>query len=137
MTMSTAPFFQPAPGPAQPYVLLVDDHAPSLERLRQVLEAAGYACVSTTSAPEALDYCETRPPTLVVTDLRMPRLDGPGLARWVQGRYPATPIVLVTGELLDGPALDQLCRTFAGVFTKPINIGPLLDLVGSFFPRED
>jgi CheY-like chemotaxis protein len=117
-----------------PYVLVVDDHAPSLEKLRLVLESAGYDCVSTTSATEALAYCDTWPPTLVVTDLRMPQIDGPGLARWMHARYPTTPVVLVTGEALDSPTLGHLRRTFAAVLNKPLDVEPFLGLLGCLMP---
>jgi CheY-like chemotaxis protein len=116
------------------YVLLVDDHEPSLEQLRLVLEAAGYACASTSSASEALEYCDSRPPTLVVTDLRMPRIDGRGLARWVHARYPSTPIVLVTAEALDAPTLSLLRHTFAAVLSKPLDVDPFLRLVSDLMP---
>ena len=124
-SLSVAP-----PDSDQPYVLLVDDHEPSLLKLRLVLETAGYDCVSATSASEALEYCDTRPPTLVVTDLRMPRMDGPGLARWLQARYPTTPVVLVTGEALDSPTLRMLHRTFAAVLGKPLDVEPFLEILG-------
>ena len=128
--LSVAPVLTTSVGLGQPYILLVDDHEPSLETLRLVLETAGYDCVSTNSAPEALEYCDTRRPTLVVTDLRMPRIDGPCLARWLQARYPATPIVLVTGEPLESSTQRLLEQTFVAVLSKPIDAKTFLELVG-------
>jgi two-component system cell cycle sensor histidine kinase/response regulator CckA len=132
--LSVAPVLTTPIGLSQPYVLLVDDHEPSLETLRLVLETVGYDCVSTNSAPEALEYCDTRQPTLVVTDLRMPRIDGRCLARWLQARYPAMPIVLVTGEPLDSPTLRMLERTFVAVLSKPIAVESFLGLVADLLP---
>jgi CheY-like chemotaxis protein len=132
--LSVAPLLTTPTGLSKPYVLLVDDHEPSLETLRLVLETVGYDCVSTDSAPEALEYCDTRRPTLVVTDLRMPRIDGPCLARWMQARYPSTPIVLVTGETLDAPTRRLLERTFVAVLSKPIEVESFLELIADLLP---
>ena len=114
---------------APPFILLVDDHQPSLDKLRQLVEAAGHVCVTTPSAPEALIFCDSRRPTLVVTDLAMPRLDGAGLARWLKARYPALPILLLTGELLDSPTRSNLRETFSAVLSKPLEIEPFLSLL--------
>jgi len=64
-----------------PFVLLVDDHEPSLRVLQMVVEGAGYHCLASTSPYEALAFCNARRPRLVITDLKMPRLDGCGLGR--------------------------------------------------------
>lgn len=114
---------------ATPFILLVDDHQPSLDKLRQLVESAGHVCVTTHSAPEALIYCDSRQPTLVVTDLAMPRLDGAGLARWLKARYPALPILLLTGELLDSTTRTDLRETFSAVLSKPLEIEPFLSLL--------
>ncbi len=122
---------QPRP---EPFVLLVDDHEPSLIKLQKLVESAGYACVATPSAPEALVLCDARRPTLVVTDLSMPRLDGQGLARWLKARYPSMPILLVTGEVLDAPAQASLRRTFAAVLPKPLQVETFLSIVDDLMP---
>ena len=121
--------------PADPFVLLVDDHEPTLLKLRDVVHSAGYSCVVSRSAPEALVVCDARRPTLVVTDLSMPHLDGQGLARWLKARYPSIPIILVTGEVLDGPTETALRRTFAAVLSKPLHVDPFLTLVDDLMPR--
>jgi CheY-like chemotaxis protein len=121
------------PGPTGPFaggfVLLVDDHEPSLHRLHDVVEMAGHPCVSATSATDALVYCDTHPPQVVVTDLSMPDLDGQGLARWLTSRYPLVPIILITGEDLDSQALAGLRRKFTAVLFKPVDLEPFLDLL--------
>ena len=45
--------------PARPFILLVDDHEPSLRKLEQLLESVGYCCVSTLRAVDALAFCGT------------------------------------------------------------------------------
>jgi CheY-like chemotaxis protein len=94
-----------------------------------VVESAGHSCVAKSSAPEALRYCEKRRPSLAVTDLIMPNVDGRGLAKGLRARHPGLPILLVTGELLDATALSSLHRTFQAVLIKPLEVEPFLALV--------
>ena len=115
---------------ADRFVLLVDDHEPSLTNLRQVLETAGFECVSTPSAPDALVHCDTCLPAVVITDLSMPRLDGQGLARWLKARYPSLPIVLLTGERIDAQTEATLRETFSAILPKPLDVESLLSLLG-------
>lgn len=118
----------PAPA-ADPFVLLVDDHAPSLRQLQDVVTLVGHHCVSAGSASDALVYCDARSPQVVVTDLSMPDLDGQGLARWLKARYPTLPIILVTGEELDDPAVAALRQTFEEVLKKPVDVETFLALL--------
>lgn len=121
----------------EPFILLVDDHEPTLRKLQQVVECAGYPSVATCSAPEALALSDARRPALVVTDLSMPQLDGRGLARWLKARYPSIPIILVTGELLDASTTSAFQRTFAAVLPKPLHVEAFLDLVANLMPRPE
>ena len=120
--------------PARPYVLLVDDHRPTLRRLQEVVELEGHATVAAASAAEAIRACDLRPPQVLVTDLAMPNLDGRGLARWMKARHPSVPLILVTGELLDESALVPLRRLFSAVYTKPVHLPSLLDRLARMMP---
>ena len=125
------------PRPRQPFILLVDDHAATLSTLRQVVELAGHTCFATISSSEAVRYCRKRPPSLVVTDLAMPYLNGHGLARLIKRRYPSVPILLVTGELLDPETVKELRQTFAEVMFKPLPIEPFLGLLNQLMSDTD
>jgi two-component system capsular synthesis sensor histidine kinase RcsC len=127
LNVAHEPRMVPPPGAgAGRLVLLVDDHEPSLSTLRQVVESAGYDCFATHSASEALVFCDSSCPGVVVTDLAMPRLDGKCLARWLKARYPALPILLTTGEMLDDRTKSDLCGIFSAVLTKPLQVQSLL-----------
>jgi CheY-like chemotaxis protein len=134
MTINTSPLLTSSLASSSPYVLIVDDHEASLEALRLVVESAGHDCVAAPSAPDALAYCDRRRPSLVVTDLVMPILDGQGLARWIKARYPNVPILLITGEDLDPATLDRLRSTFSAVLPKPVAIERFLDLLQDLLP---
>lgn len=121
----------------EPYVLLVDDHQPSLLTLRDIVRMAGYRCMATGSATDALSLCDLHAPALVVTDLWMPQLDGQGLARWLHARYPMLPILLMTGEYLDDPTLLRLRGIFSEVLTKPLKLDQFLGLLRQYMPVID
>jgi len=118
----------------RPYVLLVDDHLPTLKRLHNVVELAGHRCASAGSATDALSTCDSCRPQVVVTDLAMPNLDGHGLARWLRDRYPSVPIILVTGEQLDARTRDRFRGTFTAVFSKPVDVEQFLDKLDRLMP---
>ena len=61
-------------------ILVVDDEESNLKVLRRLLEKAGYALSLAASGPEALDTLRKQQPELLLTDLKMPGLDGLGLA---------------------------------------------------------
>ena len=132
MTLSIAPSIASETVVSRtPVVLIVDDHAPSLERLKELMEHFGYACMTAGSAVDALIYCDQNRPALVITDFSMPRLNGDGLARWLKARYPTTPILLITGEIISPDFEDSLGSNFAGVIQKPLQVEPFLALIES------
>jgi DNA-binding NtrC family response regulator len=119
------------------YVLLVDDHEPSLRQLRELVKLSGHACIATSRITDALSHCDRCKPRVVVTDLTMPNLDGYGLARWLQSRHPSVPLILMTGQSFDPSSLDELQRTFTAVLPKPIDVDRFLGLLDRLMPRTE
>ena len=118
----------PSAGPA-PFVLLVDDQESCLQLLRAVLESAGHRCVVARCGADALIACANQEPQAVITDLSMPGLDGCLLAGWLRARYPSVPLVLLTGQDLDGPTVERLRPCFTTIFQKPVDPERLLDVL--------
>ncbi len=112
-----------------PTVLLVDDD----DRLRRILslrlQSAGYQVVESSSASDALSRLESLQPQLVLTDLRMPEMDGIQLLERLQITRPALPVILLTAH---GDIPDAVAATRAGAvefLTKPIETEDLLNCV--------
>jgi DNA-binding NtrC family response regulator len=103
-----------------PDVLVVDDDLDLGKVLVALLAREGYACEHVASGPEALACLEARPFDAVLTDLRMPDMDGLALLKEVGRRWPAVPVVMLTAhgavpdavEAMKAGAVDFMLKPF-------------------------
>jgi len=107
-------------------ILLVDDD-PGLLRLLSIrLRAEGYDIEAVESAHAALATLNRFSPDLVITDLRMDKMDGIGLLKELQTRSPGLRVVIITAH---GTIPDAVVATQSGAFgflTKPIDKDELM-----------
>ena len=97
----------PSRKPSTPaHILLVDDNKMGLSARRIVLEELGYRITPSACAREALEQFEKQSFDLMVTDYRMPRMDGVELISHVRKSKPELPIILISG-FADTLGLDQ------------------------------
>ncbi|MEN3111132.1 HD domain-containing phosphohydrolase [Uliginosibacterium paludis] len=80
-----------------PEILLVDDEPNVLSSLRRMLRPAGYAVRAANSGDEALTLLAERPADLVISDMRMPGMNGATLLTEVRRRWPDSRRLLLTG----------------------------------------
>ena len=110
-------------------ILLVDDD-PGLLRLLSIrLRAEGYDVEAVESAHKALSVLNRFSPDLVISDLRMDKMDGIGLLRELQTRSPGLRVIIITAH---GTIPDAVTATQHGAFgflTKPIEKDELMSLV--------
>jgi CheY-like chemotaxis protein len=78
-------------------ILLVDDHKMGLAARRSILEELGYRITTAASAAEALETFENANFDLIVTDYRMPRMNGIELIQKVRVKNESVPVILVSG----------------------------------------
>jgi two-component system C4-dicarboxylate transport response regulator DctD len=79
-------------------LFVVDDDADHLAALCDLADAAGYRVAGFSTAAAALAACVAAPPEAMVTDLRMPGMDGIALLQSVLARGLDVPIVLISGH---------------------------------------
>jgi DNA-binding NtrC family response regulator len=77
-------------------ILVVDDEKIALRNLDHVLTREGYQVTPTLSGAQALSLLETHPYDLVLTDLKMDRVDGLEVLRRCKARYPDVEVILIT-----------------------------------------
>lgn len=113
-----------------PKVLVVDDEERLARLIAQTLGRAGYECDVFGNGNDALAAAEARRPDVVVTDCRMPGMDGLQLLRELRSRYPDLPVILVTA-FADVPSAVAAMREGAFDYVaKPFDNEELRALVG-------
>ncbi len=114
------------PGP--PRILLVDDNEATQRGLARFLEAEGYAVTLAFDGTSALEALEAGPPPdFVLTDLRLPDLDGREVARSARRLVPPPRVALITGWDLDPEPESPDSWGIEWYFQKPLNVRDLLD----------
>ncbi len=87
-------------------ILLVDDNRLGLMARKAVLEELGYSILTANEGRQALDLFSTTECDLVVTDYKMPKMDGLELIRNLRQRRKDLPVILVSGYA-DALGLDE------------------------------
>jgi two-component system, cell cycle sensor histidine kinase and response regulator CckA len=118
-------------------VLVVDDEATVVEFAERVLQSAGYTTMSATSGDVAIKLCEKDGfPDLLLTDLKMPRMEGDELAQKLRKQEPDLKVLYLTGFP------DQLFRNKQTLWDgeafleKPCTIDGLLEAVSLLLHGE-
>lgn len=103
-------------------VLVVEDDATMRSTCQVILERAGYEVASAPTAARALDWLAHNPaPSILLTDVRMPGMDGLELLDNVRRRHPGIDVVVMTAYATIGNAVDAMKRGAADYVTKPFN----------------
>jgi len=91
-------------------LLLVDDEASILSSLRRLLRPAGYTVHTAESGKAGLEILEREPIDLVISDMRMPEMNGAQFLEQVRQRWPATMRILLTGYADVASTIDAINR---------------------------
>lgn len=111
-----------------PRVLVVDDEAVLVDVIRRLLARDGVEVRCATSGDEALEALATAEFSMVLCDVRMPRMDGPTLLREARRRGPTPPWVFVTG-FADASDTSLLEAGACAVLGKPVPAATLREAV--------
>ena len=112
-------------------ILLVDDDPDLLKLISLRLTSAGYRVRTADSGESALAALAIARPAAVITDLRMPGIDGLALFQAIHRQHPTLPVIILTAH---GTIPDAVTATQRGVFgflTKPFDSQELLQKVAS------
>lgn len=124
---ATTPGEPAASAPAGGRVLVVDDEPEIATLLAERLTAEGLAVRTAASGRAALEALAADPADAVVTDFRMPDMDGAALAAEVARRWPrlAGRVLVVTGDAIGAGANARLKGLGLPVFEKPLDLAAL------------
>ena len=117
-------------------ILLVDDNANGLSARQSVLEELGHRISTASGGAEALDLFSRQKFDLVITDFRMPKMDGLELIVRLRKQTPEIPIILISGYV-DALGLSEASTGADVVIQKSANeVGHLLRSVNRLLRRK-
>jgi len=101
-------------------LLVVDDAVDTLEMVQRKLTTRGYRVYTAASVPEAIEFLKGTTVDMVITDLKMPKVSGMELIRYVRENLKDTEVMMMTGyatvegavEAVKGGAQDYLSKPF-------------------------
>ena len=110
-------------------ILIADDEPNILSGLKLAFEDEGYSVLTAKDGKEAWALAGKNLVDLVITDLRMPGMDGNELLKRLAAAYPALPVIVLTGHGTVENAVEALHGGAVDFFTKPVDLDKLLLVV--------
>jgi putative two-component system response regulator len=121
--MTVAPFTTiPTTNTTPPNCLIVDDEPRLRQVLMHLMRNDGFSCVEASNGMEAIAHLEQHPITLVMSDLRMPKMDGLDLLRHTRARWPDVAVVMITAVADVDVAVSCLAIGAMDYLTKPFHL---------------
>ena len=112
------------------HVLIVDDEVNVRKVLGTLLEQAGYQVVSASSGEEALRCVRAHDPEVVITDMKMPGMDGLAVLRRLRTDFPEIPVVMLTAHGTIELAVEAMKGGAHDFLTKPFDRVKVLEVIG-------
>lgn len=110
-------------------ILVVDDHVQLAENIAEILEFQGWTTIIAESAEQALTTLEQELVDALLTDYKLPGLNGAELIRELRRRGRNIPAVVMSAYSDDDTIEDSLAAGAREVLGKPVAISKLMDLV--------
>ncbi|MDQ5985632.1 MAG: Regulatory protein AtoC [Syntrophus sp. SKADARSKE-3] len=110
-------------------ILVVDDDQGMREFLEIMLSREGYSVVAVENAPKALNLCATERFNLVITDLKMPKLDGIEFLKKIKDIDPGMTVILITAFASAETALSAMKEGAYDYIEKDFDIEDLIKII--------
>ena len=110
-------------------ILVIDDSTTQCKLLKKLFESYGYSVVALDSPEEALYLLEWKDFDVIITDLRMPWMNGAEFCRRSRITKPDTLIYALSGYIHQFDRDELLEAGFDGIFSKPIKVDLLKDAI--------
>ena len=116
------------PQERRPRVLVVDDEASIRDLLSKTLALADYDVDVAPDGQSALDRMRVSPYNLLITDLKMPGMDGMSMISEARRLNSELPIIIITGFSTEASAIDAVNTGVSGYLTKPFKVPKVLEV---------
>jgi ATP-dependent Lon protease len=117
-------------------VLIVDDEKMTRMNLSHVLSKEGYAVETDSSGSDALERLAGRHFDLVITDLKMDKVDGLMMLDTIKKNSPATEVIIITGYATVLTAVDAIKRGSFHFIAKPLKLDEIRSTVKSALSKK-
>ncbi len=114
-----------------PSILVVDDELLIRDLLYDFFSGQGWQVSVADSAEKALDILSSRNINILLTDIKMPNMDGLELSSQVRVDFPELPVVLMTGYPSVDTAVTALRQRVTDYVIKPFNINQLYKMIAA------
>ncbi|MCB2190382.1 MAG: response regulator [Deltaproteobacteria bacterium] len=112
------------------HILVVDDESMIIELLARLLSERGYDVSTAYDGREALEFLRSHACDLVISDVRMPHLDGLQLLKAVKDMNPRLPVIMISGYDEAAVVVDALKAGAENFLAKPLDLDLLDQVVG-------
>lgn len=110
-------------------ILVVDDEESVRKILGIQLRRQGHETIEAPDGPEALEFLKAHEFQAVITDLKMPKMDGLELLQRIRKFYPQIPVVMITAHGTIDTAVEAMKRGAFDYVTKPFDQGEFLKII--------
>jgi len=118
-------------------ILIIEDDPTLRAALTQYLKAAGFLVTSAENGKHALDLINDAAFDVIVSDIRMPGLDGVSTVTRIKESYPFVKTILITGYSDDEPLVRALNLGVDGILKKPFGMRELLHMISVKLAEKD
>ena len=112
-----------------PHILLIDDEAIALANLTHVFEKEGYRVSACKDGESGLAEMQKQEFDLVLTDLKMPGIDGMDVLRHIRETTPEIPVIMITGHASLDSAVDAMKAGAYHYISKPFRLDEAREVV--------
>jgi CheY-like chemotaxis protein len=110
-------------------ILIVDDNPNMSSLLSEMLEVFDYESIRANDGLEAIEKVENNDISLVITDMRMPKMSGLDLLQRIKKTKPHLPVVVISGYALDDEGSNLLNSMADGFLNKPFKMSDIEQLL--------
>jgi CheY-like chemotaxis protein len=110
-------------------ILIVDDNPNMSSLLSEMLEVFNYESIRANDGLEAIDKVNEGKFSLVITDMRMPKMSGLDLLKRLKEKNPELPVVVISGYALDEEGNNLLTSLADGFLNKPFKMSDIEKLL--------
>jgi len=118
-------------------VLVVDDEFAIVDLLEAVLTETGYQVATAANGRQGLERVAERRPDLVLVDVMMPILDGPGMVLAMRGIPALRDVPIIVMSAVSEAAVEKRIDGHAAFVQKPFRVSRVLELVASVLGKGD